>query len=108
MAATPGRAKVAAIDFGTGFCSLAYTMKEDDVIGNILLSPDHERVPTAVLLKKNEADGTLKVSKFGILAQREILKIKSEDMSKYLYFECFKMDLLQESVSPDYTDNVSK
>ena len=101
MAATTGRTRVAAIDFGTGFCSLAYTMNEDNVIANIPLcsTNDHSaRVPTAVLLKKNE-DGTVKVTKFGSLAQSEIVKLSSERMGKHLYFECFKMDLLQESVS---------
>ena len=94
--------RVAAIDFGTGFCSLAYTLGQDDEIATIPLgftyTPDSARTPTAVLLKKNP-DCTLKVVKFGSPAQSEISKLSSEALRKYLYFEYFKMNLLREAVS---------
>ena len=91
--------RVAAIDFGTGFCSLAYTLRQDDEIAVIPLgftyTPDSARVPTAVLLKKNP-DCTLKIVKFGSPAQNEISKLSNEALGKYLYFEC---NLLHEAVS---------
>ena len=37
--------KVAAIDFGTGFCSLAYTLKKDDEIAHIFLVIHHQFSP---------------------------------------------------------------
>lgn len=97
----PGR--VAAIDFGTGFCSLAYTLAKDDVISNIPwpLSSSYSisaREPTALLLRKNEA-GTFKVHKFGSPAQNEITRLSTEELRNYLYFECFKMNLFREDVS---------
>ena len=92
--------RVAAIDFGTGFCSLAFTLAECDSIRNILLGwlLDSVREPTAILLKKNP-DGTLTVAKFGSLAQKEISRLNSAELKEYLYFECFKMDLFHKAVS---------
>ena len=93
--------RVAAIDFGTGSCSLAYTLGQDDRIAAIPLSSDLDspRVPTAILLKKNP-DSTLRVSKFGILAQEAISTIDIDSMpDEIIYFECFKMELFHDSVS---------
>ena len=102
--ATPGPTRVAAIDFGTGFCSLAYTIAEDaapDKIINVQLScsVNAARVPTAILLLKNPDESNLKVAKFGSEAQDEIIKMSREDLEKHLYFECFKMNLFHEAVS---------
>ena len=99
--ALPGR--VAAIDFGTGSCSLAFTLAKNDEIAIIPLSNnphsfDSARVPTAILLKKNP-DGTLNIANFGSHAQDEISQLYGEELKEYLYFECFKMDLFNKAVS---------
>ena len=95
--------KVAAIDFGTGFCSLAYTLKKDDEIAHIPLSSadsDTARVPTAILLKRTNPDDTFTVAKFGIHAQGEATQLNSKQLKDYLYFEFFKMNLFHKAVSP--------
>ena len=91
--------KIAAIDFGTTFCSLAYTLSEDDEIANVGLDEVLDRVPTAILLKKTSPskNATLTVAEFGRLAQNEISKLTWE-VPEYLYFECFKM-MLRRKVS---------
>ena len=109
----PGPTRVAAIDFGTGFCSLAYTIANlkdaaPDTIANVRLSfnANSERVPTAILLLKNPDESNLKVAKFGSGALDEIIKMSSEDLEKHIYFECFKMNLFHEAVSLyNYTNN---
>ena len=92
--------RFAAIDFGTGFCSVAYTLDQDDEIANVPLSTDDDsaRVPTAILLRK-QPDSTLTITKFGKQAQEKITKLKVESLNEHLYFECFKMKLLNEAVS---------
>ena len=103
--------RVAAIDFGTGFCSLAYTLGQDDEIATIPLSSDLDslrvptadldslRVPTAILLEK-KADSTIRVSSFGIQAQESISEINIDSKpDEIIYFECFKMMLFHDSVS---------
>ena len=95
-------ALIAAIDFNTGVCSLAYMLSKDDEIAAVPLgftyTPDSSHVPMAILLKKNP-DGTVKVAKFGSPAQNEISKLRSEAMGNYLYFDCFKINLHHEAVS---------
>ena len=93
--------RVAAIDFGTGSCSLAYTLGQDDKILTIPLSSDLDspRVPTAILLEK-KSDSTIRVLSFGIQAQESISKINIDSMpDEIIYFECFKMMLFHEAVS---------
>ena len=93
--------RVAAIDFGTGSCSLAYTLGQDDEIAAIPLSSDLDspRVPTAILLEK-KSDSTVRVSSFGIQAQESISEINIDSKpDEIIYFECFKMMLFHEAVS---------
>ena len=43
------RVAIAAIDFGTTFCSLAYTLSDEDKVNLIELNRHHQqRVPTAI------------------------------------------------------------
>ena len=97
----PEPTRIAAIDFGTGFCSLAFTLAKNAKIVNIPLSCsfDSARVPTAILLEKKPDESNLQVVKFGSQAQDSISKMSNEDLEKHLYFECFKMDLFHEAVS---------
>ena len=94
--------RVAAIEFGTGSCSLAYTLAKNGIISHISLvwarSPDSVREPTAILLKKNP-DGTLEVVNFGSRVQEEVLWLNSKSLKQYLYFEFFKMNLFHKTVS---------
>ena len=88
--------KIAAIDFGTTHCSLAYTLSDDTHIVNMGLNWAQERVPTAILLKRT-GEGSFTVEKFGTQAQDEISKLGMEQ-HEYVYFECFKMKLRHEEV----------
>ena len=102
---------VAAIDFGTTFCSLAYTTgSEEQNVGNVKLNEVYSRVPTAVLLRQKQdcsVDDTddpvtksvaYEIKAFGYQAQEEHRKLRSHDRSKCLYFERFKMNLQQDQV----------
>ena len=93
--------RIAAIDFGTTYTSLAYVLPKDGVVVNMpVTSKSHtERVPTAILLKK-KTNGELSVDSFGREAQKQVAMLNSEEMPEYCYFECFKMKLRgEESVS---------
>ena len=108
---------VAAIDFGTTFCSLAYTTGAragtvEPEINTLKLNEYYLRVPTAILLKQTEDNCNLqnieedpvvrtpvyKVNSFGYHAQDQHRKLRSSDRQKCLYFERFKMDLQQDEV----------
>ena len=97
---------VAAIDFSTTFCSLAYTTgSEEQSVANIKLNEVHSRVPTAILLFQkqyrlpDDSDNPVpksmayEVKAFGYQAQEEHRKLHSHDRSKCLYFELFRMNL---------------
>ena len=99
---------VAAIDFGTTHCSLAYsTAASADETSSLKLGDYHARVPTAILLKKGKerlnSDGTVvgiecSVDSFGYVAQNKYQRLKRGDNGKYLYFERMKMRLQHEKV----------
>ena len=93
--------RIAAVDFGTTYTSLAYVLPKDGIVVNmpINLTSATERVPTAILLKK-ESNGELSVDSFGSEAQKQVVMLNSAEVPEYLYFECFKMKLRgEESVS---------
>ena len=93
--------RTAAVDFGTTYTSLAYVLPGDNVVVNMPINfkSATERVPTAILLKK-ESNNTLSVDSFGNEAQKKVITLNSAEVPKYLYFECFKMKLRgEESVS---------
>lgn len=106
---------VAAIDFGTTFCSVAYTtvVTGYDGITTLKLNQYHSRVPTAILLKQNGSNSiqnfnaddpvirssVYEVDSFGYEAQEQHAKLRASERHNYLYFERFKMSLQQDEVS---------
>ncbi len=99
---------IAAIDFGTTHCSLAYTTENSDLIVSLKLNEIWPRVPTAILLYKQEEEisvsrGPLgircRVHAFGKDAQTQYQRIRAADRSKYIYFERMKMRLQHDKVS---------
>ena len=86
---------IAAIDFGTTYCSVAYTLKDSDEIFKLPLDGPLTRVPNAILIKKegNEVDG------FGYLAQNKFSRLPKNEKKNYMYFERMKMILYRTPVS---------
>lgn len=87
---------VAAIDFGTTNCSIAYLTEADSPEQEphrLLLNGTYERVPTAILFKE---DGTF-VS-FGNEARQDYLNLDDDARPNYLFFEQIKMKLQQDEV----------
>ena len=99
---------VAAIDFGTTHCSLAYsTAASADETSSLKLGDYHARVPTAILLKRGKerlnSDGSVvgiecSIDSFGYVAQNKYQRLKRGDNAKFLYFERMKMRLQHEKV----------
>ena len=87
---------IAAIDFGTTNCSVAYTTvgsgPEEDP-RRLPLNSTHCRVPTAILFKP---DGT--IDSFGNEARAEYLNLDDEERLKYAFFEQIKMNLQHDEV----------
>ena len=88
---------IAAIDFGTTNCSVAYTTvgsgPEEDP-RRLPLNSTHCRVPTAILFKP---DGT--IDSFGYEARAEYLNLDDQDRLKYAFFEQIKMSLQHDGVN---------
>lgn len=89
----PASGYVAAIDFGTTFCSLAYTLQGNTEILKLPLDGTHTRVPNAILIKKESNT----VAAFGYRAQKQFCQLKKQE--KYIYFERMKMILYRSEVS---------
>ena len=88
---------IAAIDFGTANCSLAYIIAGEltDSGPNLLsLHGTVTRVPTAILFRK---DGTVKA--FGEIARKSYRNLDGGERLEWAYFEQIKMDLQQDEVS---------
>ena len=102
---------VAAIDFGTTFCSLAFaTVRNPDLvdtrsveINTMRLNGYYTRVPAVILLQELEwtssaSCGDLPMSRtcnyevvsFGYDAMTQLCSLRASQRSKYLYFERFK------------------
>ena len=101
-------ANIAAIDFGSTYCSVAYTTSAaGDDINSLRLNEVHSRVPTAILLKKQceEVDGTTSVGvkctvdSFGLDAQTRYQRLRRKDRPNHIYFERMKMRLQHDQVS---------
>ena len=101
------RLNVAAIDFGTTHCSLAYTTENSEAIVTLFLNEIFPRVPTAILLCKESDKVTTngerlgincKVHAFGRNAQAQYQRIRPGDRKKYIYFERMKMQLQHDQV----------
>lgn len=90
---------IAAIDFGTSNCSLAYSVDRGETIEKFYPSESHDRVPTAVLLDSVDKQSCpahsipMSVVDIGKVAQQSYGNLREEEYCKYLYFECFKMNL---------------
>ena len=109
---------IAAIDFGTTFCSLAFATAGDPDLVNmqqveintLKLNKYYPRVPTAILLKEaksavrdSDDDPVSKtcdyeVVAFGYDAVSRHSALKPKERSEHLYFERFKMTLQQDEV----------
>lgn len=92
----PASEFVAAIDFGTTYCSVAYTLQQESKeIFKLPIDGPHTRVPNAILIERK----TNKVEAFGERARTKFSKMKSEAREKYIYFERMKMILYRRPVS---------
>ena len=89
---------IAAIDFGTKNCSLAYVTGGDTGLGlgglnKLRLNGTHTRVPTAVLL-----DGDKRVVKFGYDARERYSHLDVRARENAYYFDGIKVDLQRDKV----------
>ena len=98
------RVAIAAIDFGTTFCSLAYTLPHEDTVNFVELNKHQHctRVPTAILLQKQTvAGGTqelMMIRDFGFEAQSQTSTLLNEERPDHIYFELVKMLLYNDKV----------
>ena len=87
---------IAAIDFGTTNCSVAYTTVGSRPEEGPRLLPLHRtynRIPTAILFKP---DGT--IDSFGYDARTEYLNLDDKNRPQYAFFEQIKMTLQHDEV----------
>lgn len=87
---------VAAIDFGTTNCSVAYTVVGDSSEKGPHLLPlnnNFSRVPTAILFS---SDGSIKA--FGYDARTEYINLDAHERLQCAYFEQIKMNLQHDEV----------
>ena len=84
---------VAAIDFGTTFCSVAYTLEGSKEILKLPLDGPHTRVPNAILIEKESNS----VAAFGYHAQEKFSALKKQQ-KQFIYFERMKMILYRRQV----------
>ena len=89
------RGNLAAIDFGTANCSVAYFMEGDENV-RLLRFGDDVRVPTAILV--DAINGT--VIEFGKNARRKYANLPSERKQHYYLFTEIKMNLQHDKVNP--------
>lgn len=97
---TKSSGNVAAIDFGTSSCSLAFSTSNDpEKVVNFPFGLDYEcRELTAILFSKADG-GKVKVESFGKPAQAQYSCLSNTEVENYTYFECFKMELRSTNVS---------
>lgn len=86
-------ANIAAIDFGTTSCSVAYCVQGDQRVHLLKLGPDDVRVPTAILM-----DVSGKVVEFGKNARRKYAHVPSERKQYFHFFSEIKMSLQHDQV----------
>ena len=86
---------IAAIDFGTTNCSVAYTTvgSRSEKPQILPLNNTYYRVPVAILFK---TDGT--IDSFGYDARKEYFNLDDKDRLEYAYFEQIKMSLQHDEV----------
>ena len=85
---------IAAIDFGTTYCSVAYTLEGENDFIKLTLNGVHTRVPNAILIER----GSNEVDSFGYRAQEKFASLKKQ-REKFIYFERMKMILYRTQVS---------
>ena len=90
----PASGYVAAIDFGTTYCSVAYTLQGSEDILKLPLDGPHTRVPNAILIERENNT----VAAFGYHAQDKFSQLKKQQW-RYIYFERMKMILYRRRVS---------
>jgi ankyrin len=90
---------IAAIDFGSSSVSLAYSINGDNEVKTLKLHSDYERVPNAILIRKEE-DGKFTVEQFGQNAQEKYRSLQQSDKKNFVYFERIKI-LLKRSENID-------
>ena len=95
----PASGYVAAIDFGTTNCSVAYTLQGDKNSYKLPLDGPLTRVPNAILIES----GTNAVTAFGYRAQDKFSRLSKDQQEKYIYFERMKMILYRTRVSVHIT-----
>ena len=84
---------VAAIDFGTTYCSVAYTLHGQKDIFKLPLDGPHTRVPNSILIERKGN----KVAAFGYRAQKQFAQLKKKQ-TEYICFERMKMILYRTKV----------
>ena len=92
---------IAAIDFGTTLCSLAYNLPDEDVVNFVELNHHQQRVPTAILLQKQSVAGDipeLVIRNFGFDAQYRAFTLLDKECQDHIYFELVKLLLYNEKV----------
>ena len=89
---------IAAIDFGTTNCSLAYTIGFESNSGPELLTFNSTlyRVPTAILFDENG-----KATDFGHDAHEQYRNLEDKERLRCTYFEQIKMELQNDEVYVD-------
>ena len=100
--ALPSLSNIAAIDFGTTYCSLAIVTALEEFPICIKLDGYRPRVPNAILLKKESSDATsvcCSIKEFGPRAQDAHTKLMADTVDQYLFFERIKMNLQHDPVS---------
>lgn len=92
---------IAAIDFGTKNCSLAYVIGRETAgldgggLNKLRLNGTHTRVPTAILLNKDK-----RVVKFGQDAKDRYSVLDVRARENVYYFDGIKVNLQRDKVRP--------
>ena len=92
---------VVAIDFGTTFCSIFYSL-DGCATRAVRLDGQEQRIPTAILI-----DDTGKILAFGGKAGIQYENKHGEDISRHYYFHHIKMLLERDKVSQVYIFHIN-
>ena len=103
----PPENNIAALDFGTTYCSLAIITDGSDTASCLKLDGYCPRVPNAILFRKlvdssSATDVPCEIRAFGKKAQETHSKLKPNEVSQHLFFERIKMNLQHDPVSTDF------
>ena len=86
----PTAGNIAAIDFGTSNCSLAYSTRRDESVALLTLSSQEGQVRVPTILLVNDRGEPVK---FGNRAIREYKNMDPDEQLKYHLFERIKLAL---------------